>query len=279
LAISRRVRDQLETLGRAQGEERRRAASAIQDLGEDYFVGEKLSQTELDALLAGMQAAMTDSTDDIVKGCCLRLVGDLPLHGEAAMAIVAQGLRDEADAVARAALYASSRLGAEARPLADLIMGLRDRSDPGIRRVLGWTIAEVGFKATEAVDLLLSLMRDKDRTTAGWAVRALKTATPDDRADVVKHVARALKHKDGSVKGEACRCVAHLPGVNLSVVKRLEKIAKSDPIAMTRYDAAMAIVDIGPPARRAFAIARVVLESEPGLPFTSQYLERLANLA
>jgi hypothetical protein len=252
------------------------AAEKILDLNQDYFIGRKKLPVENKIrLLASLRIAADKTSEPLVIAACSRLAGELKYWSADTQAILQRGL-DEPEATT-AALAATGKIGPEAESLADIIAGLRS-SEFEVRFRIGWALGRIGKGSDRIISTLISLADDPHSTTSGFAVEALGHLARSGDARIAQTVFRKLSDQDGFFRGAAVRAAAKSGGDSSRIAEKIAEIARSDSSENIRFDAAMAIVDLGLVAKSGFRVARKIFADLPDRPFSPVYLEKLDAL-
>jgi HEAT repeat protein len=110
--------------------------------------------------------------DDAARAEAAEALGNFGPAGQEAVPALALSLRDEYEAVRRAAAASLAAIGADKRVLDDLTTALKD-TDPEVRQGAAQALATAGPAAQSAVSALTALLHDGDEEVRQAAADAL----------------------------------------------------------------------------------------------------------
>ena len=271
MAIGSKVQGWLDSVLDVASPKREKAAELLGGTSEFYFDNNKVSAAERAELTEKLLPLASDPSAEF-RTCAAQLVGLMACRCSASIALLSTSLRDDAETVTTAALWACGRLKNYSQPLMPAMLAHANSAHESIRWRLAWAVGESGIRAADVVAGLRRLLADQSYLVRMHAVQAIAGCSTFECGWVVGAVGGTLSDPDPSVRGAACDAISKTPA-DWSAYRQTLRDLLSDPAPGVQAAAAHAMLKFAPEANE--PRLRAWLEANAGYWWAE---EALANL-
>jgi HEAT repeat protein/S1-C subfamily serine protease len=229
-----------------------------QDAGVRAAAAKALGQMgrQANAAIPGLLEA-AHSPDKSVRAASIEALSNMDVKPKDIVPVLSEALTMSDKTLSKSVLTALARLGPQAKDAVPGIALLVSDRDTELRAGAVGTIAKIGPEAKAAVPALIDALREEDRDFRIKVFEAIGAIGPEAKA-AIPALIRVFEGRDRTVHH---RCAEALGKIGKDAVKPLIA-ALGHEVNFVRIGAAIALGEIGPPAKSAVKLLKIRAQSD-----------------